>query len=367
MPTVVDVCHVIDSFAPERYAFSFDRVGLQVGDPQRPVTRGVVSLDHSLGAIDFACKHQAQVFVAHHPLIFEPARSVTTADHIGRAILRLAEAQIAFVAAHTNWDSARGGINDRLAALLGLEDLREFGSGASIEMLKVVVFAPKDITGQVLEAASLAGAGVLGNYHHCSFQVDGTGTFFGDDKTSPTVGESGRLERVPEVRLEMVCRADQRAQVERAIRSAHTYEEPAIDFLVTTPKVEQPAGRIGRLHTPQRLVEWVRTVESVLATKCLAWGDPDKVVERIAVVGGAADSEWKAALHAGADVFLTGEVRQHHAVEVSDTPMALVQAGHYATEHPGCAALAERLRQAIPNVEWLLYEPPAGTGGRPLN
>src|SRR5437879_2504992 len=121
MPQVRHAIEALDRIAPKRFAFSFDKVGLQVGDPAANLKLGVVALDRSLGAVAFAKEHGAQMLVAHHPLIFEPIASVLHTSHVGRTVLELARGNIAFAAAHTNWDSARGGINDALAAMLGLQ------------------------------------------------------------------------------------------------------------------------------------------------------------------------------------------------------------------------------------------------------
>src|SRR5580698_4241563 len=116
MSSVQDVLDSLEAIAPSRFAFDFDRVGLQVGDPRQTVTRAAVSLDRSLGAIELAHSHDCELLVSHHPLIFTPVGSVDTRTHTGRSILELAANRISFIAAHTNWDSASPGLNDHLCA-----------------------------------------------------------------------------------------------------------------------------------------------------------------------------------------------------------------------------------------------------------
>ncbi|HAY14911.1 MAG TPA: hypothetical protein DCY02_10650, partial [Armatimonadetes bacterium] len=139
MATVHDVLQAIESLAPSRFAFGFDSVGLQVGDSGATVTSAVVSLDRSLGAIEFARSLGAELLVAHHPLFFDPMPRLTTRTHQDRTAIRLIESGIACIAAHTNWDSARGGVNDALAARLGLKNVRSFGSAAGVDMRELVV------------------------------------------------------------------------------------------------------------------------------------------------------------------------------------------------------------------------------------
>jgi hypothetical protein len=95
---------------------------------------------------------------------------------------------------------------------------------------KLVVFVPPDALDRVRDAVFAAGAGRIGAYERCSWYTEGTGTFFGGEGTSPTVGEKGREERVPEIRLETVYPAEREEEVVRALLDAHPYEEPAYDL-----------------------------------------------------------------------------------------------------------------------------------------
>lgn len=94
---------------------------------------------------------------------------------------------------------------------------------------KIVLFVPEENVDAVRDAMAEAGAGVIGNYTHCSFASPGTGTFFGGEKADPAVGAAGRLERVPEWRLEMVVPAEKAEAAITAMKAAHPYEEPAYD------------------------------------------------------------------------------------------------------------------------------------------
>lgn len=366
MATVHDVMRALEEIAPARYAFDFDRVGLQVGEESQEVTRAVVSLDRSLAAVEFAASVDAQLLVSHHPLLFRPADSVTGRTHVGRTILRLVRSEIAFIAAHTNWDSARGGINDTLCRILGLTEVRSFGRANPVSQLKLVFFCPSGAVDAVVDACSVAGAGQIGLYRRCAFVHPGTGTFLGEEGAQPVVGTAGRIETVEEMRVEMVLREDRQRAVARALVRTHPYEEPAFDFFRLTDASEQLSGRIGVLPEPMTLREFSALVEQRLETKCLSWGAADREIRSVAVVGGAADDEWRAAQRDEADVLVTGEVKQHNALEASESGFALISAGHYATEQPGSAELCERLRAAVEGVDWRVFVPEKGEAGRPL-
>ena len=365
MATVHEVLDAVERIAPRRFAFGFDKVGLQVGDLNAPVRRAVVSLDRSRGAVAFAKAQGAQLLLAHHPLIFTPIEFVGRHGHVGTTLFELIEAGIAFIAAHTNWDCAEGGINDALAAKLGLIDIKPFGSASDVEQLKMVVTVPAAHADRVVDAASGAGAGQIGRYSRCAFMTTGTGTFVPGDGANPAAGAVGRLEQVEEVRIEMTVTDERRWHVEDAVRTSHPYEEPAIDFYNLTSGSGHPAGRVGKLSSSKTLRELADFAEASLGTRALSWGRADRQISRVAVVGGAADSEWISASNI-ADVFVTGEVKQHVALEAVESGSAIIAAGHYATEQPGCVALRDRMAQAMPEVDWLLFEPQPGEAGRPL-
>jgi dinuclear metal center YbgI/SA1388 family protein len=364
--TVADVLAVLDSIAPKRWALPSDHVGLQIGDRDQTVERAAVSLDRSLDAVSFADEIGAQLLLTHHPLIFQPLAEVTPNTHVGKTVLRIATSGMAFIAAHTNWDAAPGGVNDTLAKLLGLEDVRRFGEAAPVAMSKLVFTTPTGHVDKLIDAAANVGAGLLGLYKRCAFQAAGTGSFEPLGGAKPFLGAQGQREHVEEVRVEMtLCSHLGRAAIQ-AIRQAHPYEEPAIDLYPLVANPEMPLGRIGVLDKPIPLSQFVKQVDRVLATRALAWGDPNRTITTVAAVGGSADDEWAEALAAGADVLVTGEVRQHVAVEASETGLAIVAAGHYATEQPGAQALCETIRVRLPAIEWRLFVPRPGIAGRPF-
>ncbi len=363
---VQDILAALAEVAPERFAFARDKIGLQVGDPQAKIERAVVSLDRSLAAVEHARAEGAQLLLSHHPLLYHPLERLTTHDHASRTALALARHGIAFIAAHTNWDAALGGVNDALAALLRLTDVSPVGDARSESQYKVVAHAPKDATQRIIDAASAAGAGVIGAYHRCAFVVPGVGTFLPGEDANPTIGRRGASETVDEDRIEMDCPGRLRNVVASAVRNAHPYETPAIDFLVLPDEATMPTGRIGTLPEPTTLRAFAAEVDRVLATRSLTWGDPERTIQRVAVVGGAADSQWSHARAAGADCLVTGEVAQHVALEASEEGFALLCSGHYATEQPGVVALAERMRERVPGVEWAVFEPKPGFAGRPF-
>ena len=317
--------------APQRYAFDFDHVGLQVGNLDAEIRSAIVSLDRSEDAI--AASLDADLLLTHHPLIDRPIESVTTETYEGRAIRNLLRRNVQFIAAHTNWDSARGGVNDALAARLFLTDLQSFGSAAKVRQIKVMF----DVDPSDQENFTLR---------------------FNEVAQSIPKTEVGEVDGG--IRIETTIRRDQLPTL-----------SPLFEFCVRRSVVpledepEQPAGRIGRC-TPMSLRAASAYVERHLGTRTETWGDPNRMIERIAVVGGSAGSEWRAAMATGADLFLSGEIRQNVALEAFDAGLAIMSGGHYATEQPGVVALAEKMTELLPQIEWRIFEPAPGLSGRPF-
>jgi len=366
MPTIRDVLIALEQIAPKRFALGFDKVGLQVGSPEQVVTKAVVSLDRSIGAVKFASELGAELLLAHHPLIFNPMDSVDTRSHQGRTVVKLIQNGTSFIAAHTNWDAAKGGINDTLAQLFELKDVIPFGMAAEVRQFKLIVTCPDSDVERLIDAASDAGAGVIGAYRRCAFVGTGIGTYIGDESSNPTVGTAGEREQVNESRIEMIVPEERANIVERAIRKAHSYEEPAYEFFALRGKREQPASRLGTLPRPMKLSEFAALADQLLEVRSWTWGDPNRTIKKVGFTGGAADTDWMDAQRAGADLFMTGEIKQHIAVEATESGMTLVAAGHYQTEQPGTAELCNRMKSALPDVEWHLFTPPIGLHGRPF-
>lgn len=365
MPTVGDVLDALEKLAPRQYALPDDRIGLQVGSREGQVTKLVTALDRSHGAICHAARIGAQMLLTHHPLIWEPMKRILDSDYTGAAVLDLARNKMAFACAHTNWDAAPGGVNDTLVDLLGIADARPFGISRPIERHLLCTYVPEEALQTVIDALAEVGAGVIGLYRRCAYFSPGTGTFLAMPGSDPAVGEVGTVEQAPEVKLEMVVPETSTERAIDALRRAHPYEEPAFQLHKLHSPPGQALGRIGAL-APTSLQDLQAIIDTALETRSLTWGDPQTLVSSVAVVGGAAADEWKAAAEAGAQVLVTGEVPQHVALEASESGIALVAAGHYATENPGMRSLARMLAAELPKVEVSHFEPEPGQAGRPL-
>lgn len=356
--TLGDVAAALEAWAPPGSAQSYDNVGLQVGDPARPLHAALIALDVTPAVIEEARALEADLLITHHPLLFRPLRQLTPATSPGGLALRLAEAGVALYSIHTNLDAAPGGVSFALAEQLGLEDV-DFLEPLAESQLKLVTFVPEAHQAGVQEALARAGAGRIGAYEACAFATPGTGYFRPRDDARPFTGTpSGTLEAAPEVRLEVQLPRWRERAVVRALQAAHPYEEVAFDLY----PVQQPArnaglGAVGTLPEPMPLAALLRHVAERLGAGSLRYaGLPEASVSRVAVCGGAGADLIGRALAAGADAYVTADVTYHRFFEVADAEgrprMALVDAGHYETEAVTESLLQAWLRERFPAVAW---------------
>lgn len=346
----VSVDTVIESLErayPPRLAESWDAVGLVCGDRAEPARKVLVCVDVTDDVVDAACAGGYGMILAHHPLLLRGVESVAADTAKGRVIHRLIRAGIALYTAHTNADKASPGVSDALGGVLGLRDMRPLAAEPVPALDKWVVMVPEGNSEQVSEAMFAAGAGAIGEYRDCAWSVVGVGQFEATDGANPAIGEIGQRTRVDEARVEMVAPARERTRVLAALRASHPYEEPAFDVLeLAALPSDQGLGRIGILDERITLGAFVTRAAEVLRSPwgVRATGDPDQLIETVAVCGGAGDSLLDAVRARGVDAYLTGDLRHHpvdEAVRVGGP--VLIDAGHWASEFPWCAQAAERI------------------------
>jgi dinuclear metal center YbgI/SA1388 family protein len=357
---VKDVIAAVDRLAPFDLAEPWDHVGLQVGSPGDELPPGgatggpgaapvvLVALEVDDAVLDEASRVGASVVVTHHPLIFDPLERLSDDSLAGRLALRAAREGVAVIAAHTSLDKARGGIADVVAEMLGLEATAPL-TPAPADVLKLVGFVPADDADLVRKAVFAAGAGVIGEYEHCSWSVDGQGTFFGREGTDPSTGQAGRDETVAELRLEVVFPRRLRRRVTAAYVAAHPYEEPAYDVVPLENEVASLGlGRLGVLPAATSLAVFSAEVAAVLHLPWVRYaGDGGRQVRRVAVLPGSGAEAIARGVAQVADVLVTGDVKYHEARAALAQGLALIDAPHGVSEQEGVLRWAERLAEVL--------------------
>ena len=348
------VMEAMDKMAPRHLAESWDNVGLLVGNPAQSIAKILVCLDVTEVVVNHAIATGVNLIIAHHPLIFKPLPNLRTDSPQGKLLADILKADIAVFSAHTNLDIASNGVNDVLATRFQLQDLECLTSSYSEKLLKLAVFVPKDYVEVVRKAITTAGAGHIGNYSDCTYHSEGIGAFLPREGSSPFIGEQGKLTYTPEVKLETIMPERISKKVIKAMLKSHPYEAVAYDsYPLINSSEHLGLGRIGKLPSASTLGEFALVAKEVLGVNQVRIvGSLDKKVHKVAVCGGSGASLIKRAAFLGADVLVTGDLKYHEAQDAIALGLAVIDAGHYATELPVVVHLADYLRTCSANGKW---------------
>jgi dinuclear metal center YbgI/SA1388 family protein len=344
---VAQIAEAVERIAPLALAEEWDNCGLQVGDPRAEANRVLVALTPLPEVFEEAEKKGADFLLFHHPLIFDPLKTIVTSSYPGGLLARAIRNGHAVYAAHTSYDAAPAGVSVALARTLGLGGpLRVLSPRGALR--KLVVFVPEENVDAVAKALAEVGAGVIGDYTECTFRTRGTGTFRGGDETNPYLGEKGRLEEVEEVRIETVVPAHTVDLAVEAATAAHPYEEMALDVYPVEGSPEGCGyGRLGTLPEQLTAEELREHVSESLGFPSRLVADSEMRIETVAALGGSGGSFIPEAAASGAHAYVTGDVDYHDALLAESLGLTVIDAGHAATELPSLEPLALRLAELV--------------------
>lgn len=337
MPKLREVVTVLDSLYDPRWADDWDAVGTVVGDPDANVSKILFAVDPVQAVVDEATAWGADLVVTHHPLYLRGVTSVAATTPKGRVVHDLISNGIALHTCHTNADSPALGVSESMALAFGLANLRPLEDDDEAAD-KWIVYVPRAAADVVAAAMHDAGAGAIGDYDRALFASDGIGQFRPLDGADPAIGTVGEVERVEETRLELIAEPRVRERVRAALLDAHPYEEVAYEVIATEPRPSgRGSGRIGTLPEPTTLADFARLVTDRLpghASATRVAGRPDTEVHTVALCGGSGDFLLGAAQSAGADVYVTSDLRHHPVSEHAERPgaCAVIDVPHWAAE-----------------------------------
>jgi len=343
--TIAEFQQHFERMTPPGTAWKHDNIGLLVGRPGEEITTILVALDVTMDVAKEAVRRKANLIVAHHPVIFQPLRAVTSSSRTGELVMFLIERNIAVYAAHTNLDSVRHGVSHALARALGLGNIRIL-EPMKETLTKIAVFVPPGHADSVAGAMHAAGGGTFTNYEQCSFRAEGTGTFKGMNGAQPFIGTVGTLERTPEIRIEMLAERWKVKRVLAAMTKAHPYEEVAYDvYPLENRNTEYGLGAVGDLPKPVDAKRFLAAVKRALGAEGLRYaGGLGRVISRVAVCGGSGSDLIGEARSSGADAYVTADLK-YHAMQEADDTLLLVDGGHYETEHLALLPLSATLKE----------------------
>lgn len=329
---IKDVTDFLEKWAPSQLQESYDNSGLLVGEGRDEVTQASITLDVTEEVIDEAIAGGSDLIIAHHPFIFKGIKRVGNRHWIDRCLRKAIKHDIAIYAIHTNLDHVQTGVNQKIAEKIGLKSCKIL-SPKKNTLSKLTVFVPEDNRQKLLDALFAAGAGSVGNYDHCSFQVNGTGTFRGNERSTPTIGRQGTLEKVAECRIEVLVADYNLGSVVQAMNQAHTYEEVAHYITpLTNTNQEIGSGMIGMLEKPMHTASFLEHLKESMDLKtirCTAF--TSNYVQKIAVCGGAGSFLINHAIRQKADVFVSADFKYHDFFEANNQ-IIVADIGHYESE-----------------------------------
>jgi dinuclear metal center YbgI/SA1388 family protein len=331
--TGTEIIKYLEQWAPKEIAWDKDNVGLQVGDPEIKIKNILLSLDLKEEVIESAIKENCNLIITHHPLLYYPLKNLDFSKNGSAAMLeKLIKNDIVLYSSHTNLDFTKHGVSYQLAKKLNLQKLK-FMKSLSGNLFKLAIFVPVSNIGKVAEAIHQAGAGIIGEYSHCSFRTTGTGTFKGSELSNPSIGNKGIVESVEEVKLEVLVEGWKLNQVISAMKKAHPYEEVAYDiFPLKNENVNYGIGAIGELPEELSTTEFLALVSSKLKASALRYSKGKKQrIKSVAVCGGSCGELVDEAIRQNADAFVTADLK-YHSFRDAEGKILLIDAGHYETE-----------------------------------
>ncbi|RKD34717.1 Nif3-like dinuclear metal center hexameric protein [Thermohalobacter berrensis] len=347
--TVRNIVKLINTYAPPHLAANWDNPGLQVGRLDKQVDKVLLALDVTQDVLEEAKKKDIDLIITHHPLIFKPLKRISTENPKEKFIYELIKNDIAVISAHTNLDICENGVNDVLADIIGLKNTKVLEKVQEERLFKLVVFVPKSHSSTVREAICDNGAGWIGNYSHCTYNIEGIGTFMPREGTNPFIGKTNELEKVEEVRIETIVRESDLNKVKEKMILAHPYEEVAYDIYPLNNKGKVYGfGKIGEIEKETDLLKFAEQVKEKLKCKNIKVFSKENVkVKRVALCSGSGADFIKKAYVMDADVYITGDVKSYEAQMALELGMAVIDANHYDTEKVILPVIKKYLEEEI--------------------
>ena len=350
---IKNITDFLETIAPISLQEDYDNSGLLTGNVDKICTGALISLDCTEAIVQEAIKKKCNLIVAHHPIVFKGLKQINGNNYVERTIIKAIKNDIAIYAIHTNLDNVINGVNGKIAEIIGLQNVQILSPKKNI-LKKLAVYVPKENEEKLSEAIFTAGAGNIGNYSECSFKTTGIGTFKPGENANPFSGNIGLRNIDKEVKLEVIFPAWLQNNIINAMKANHPYEEVAYDiYNLDNDYQKTGSGIIGELaHAMEEtaLLTHLATVFNLKIIKHTAL--KDLPCKKIAICGGAGSFLINIAKTAGADVYITSDLKYHEFFE-ADGQMLLADIGHFESEQFTIDLLLDLLSNKFPNFALL--------------
>jgi len=351
---VKNIAEQIEKIVPLNLAQDWDNVGLLIGDAQKNVKNILLTIDITGDVVAEARKLKTDLIVSYHPVIWDGLKKITS-EGPSSSVYELIHRGIAVFSIHTALDAATGGVNDGLAEIIGIEDGKPIGDyvlNPTGDNYKLIVFVPVESLAEVSNAVFATGAGAIGNYTHCGFSAEGTGTFLPLEDAKPAIGKKGKMEKVMEIRFETIVPAEKLDEVVAAMKKAHPYETPAFDIIkLYNSQNEFGLGRIGKLANPLQIEQIIQRIKKHTGAKAVGLiGNEKRLVKTAAVCAGSCGKIINSVIAAKADLYLTGELKHHQALAAQEAGLTCICLSHTVSERFILKIFAKRLQKQLNSV-----------------
>ncbi|MCD6355077.1 MAG: Nif3-like dinuclear metal center hexameric protein [Prolixibacteraceae bacterium] len=356
MTQIKDITNYFEGLAPLMLQESYDNSGLIVGSPDTEISSVLCTLDATEEVVDEAIEKGIGLIVAHHPIVFSGLKNFTGKTYVERTLLKAIKNDIAIYAAHTNFDSITGGVNTKICQKLQLQNCKVLQPANGL-LKKLVTFIPTENAEEVRTAIFNTGAGNIGNYDYCGYNLEGNGSFRGNENSNPFVGEKGTVHFEKEVRFETIFPAFLQHKVITALTDSHPYEEVAYDIYPLENKFTKIGmGMVGTLPAPipeKAFLQKLKDIFRVSTIKHTAL--TQKPVEKVAVCGGTGSFLLKHAIAEGADIFVSADFKYHQFFD-AEKKIVIADIGHYESEQFTKELFYELLTKKFPKFAVHLSE-----------
>ncbi|HOW25626.1 MAG TPA: Nif3-like dinuclear metal center hexameric protein [Bacteroidales bacterium] len=353
---IAEILQALEETAPLKWQEEYDNSGLIIGDPEKEVQRTLVCVDVTPEVLAEAIDKRCGLIISHHPVIFRGLKKIMPGNTVGDLVIQALKNDIAICSVHTNLDNIDRGVSWILGQKIGLTDSRILVPRKGL-LRKLVTFCPLEYAGKVREAIFEAGAGVIGNYDSCSYQLEGEGTFRGMEGSHPFIGEKGKLHVEKELRLETIFPVHREREIIHALLSTHPYEEVAYDIYPLDNEYKKVgSGVIGELADPLPERELMAVLKTVTGSPVIRHsGFLERKVKKVAVCGGSGSFLISDAMAQQADVYITADLKYHDFFE-ANRRILLMDIGHYESEQFTKELIASILVKKFPTFAVLITQ-----------
>jgi dinuclear metal center YbgI/SA1388 family protein len=353
---IKDITNCIEQIAPLSYAEDFDNVGLLVGDYNTTVNGVLVTLDTLENVVDEAIEKKCNLIVSFHPIIFSGLKKINGKNYVERVIIKAIKNHIAIYAMHTALDNSIIGVNAKICEVLGVKNTKILIPQKNT-IKKLTTYAPIQNAETVREALFNAGAGMIGNYTNCSFNTNGVGTYKGNEFSNPVIGKKGSLNTENETFISVIFEKHKEKNILKALFEAHIYEEVAYDIVaIENLNQEIGIGMIGELDDEVNEVTFLNFIKKTMNSGVIRHSKLlNKSIKKVAVLGGSGSFAIENALQAGADIYITSDIKYHEFFK-AENKLLIADIGHYESEQFTKNLLVDILTKKFPNFAIILSE-----------